>query len=201
MRYSMIVIAVLALLVLSCGLIRKEPVAAMPVEDGKQAQAAARAANDEPRATAPETPAMPVSTAVNLTSTMIRSQEETNRDYGYAFDRGTAARIESGEVRPRTARPGMHVQLILTYVILTHAKAATDVRETREIWFNDRMRERIEMEIARTGGTYRSAVPFRLPANAERGTYKVVYIVQTPHSRDLREAAFVVGAARPGHGR
>jgi hypothetical protein len=93
------------------------------------------------------------------------------------------------------------VQLVLTYVVLTHAQVATDVREIREIWFKDRLWERMEVETERAGGTYRSVVPFRLPDNTERGTYRVVYIVQTPRSRDLREAAFVVNPARPSHGR
>ncbi len=200
MRYSMFFLPALVLLLLSCGLTKKEPVAAMPVTNEKQA-AAGREADDGPGDTAPETAIGRIKTITDFSSTTIRSQEETNREYGYAFDRGTAARIESGDVRPKIARPGTEVQLVLTYVILTHAKVATGVREIREIWFKDRLCERMEVETERTGGTFRSVVPFHLPENTERGTYRVVYIVQTPRSRDLREAAFVVGTARPSHGR
>ncbi len=200
MRYRMFFLPVLVPLLLSCGLIKKEPAAAMPVADEKQA-AAEREADEGPGDTPPDTTIGRIKTTTDFSSTTIRTQEETNREYGYAFDRGTAARIESGDVRPRTARPGTEVQLVLTYVILTHAKTATNVREIREIWFKDRLWERMEVETERTGGTYRSVVPFHLPENTERGTYRVVYIVQTPRSRDLREAAFVVGAARPSHGR
>ncbi len=199
MRYGVFFLPVLVLLLLSCGLIKKEPVAAMPLTDGKQPAAAHEA--DEGRGAVPETAIGRIKATTNFSSTTLRSQEETNREYGYVFDRGTAARIESGEVRPRTARPGAEVHLVLTYVILTHAEAATNVREIREVWLKDRLWERMEVETARTGGTYRSAVPFRLPENAARGSYRVVFIVQTPRSRDLRETAFVVGAAQPSHGR
>ncbi len=200
MRYGTIFLPVVVLLSLSCGLIKKEPLAAMPVT-GEGLAAAENEADEGPGDTTPETTVGHIKTTTNFSSTTIRSQEETNREYGYAFDRGTAARIESGDVRPRTARPGTEVQLVLTYVILTHAKTATDVREIREIWFKDRLWERVEVETERMGGTYRSAVPFHLPANTESGSYRVVYIVQTPRSRDLREAAFVVGAAKPSRGR
>lgn len=199
MRYGTIFLPVAVLLLLSCGLIKKEPVAAMPVTPEKQASEVE--ADNDGGETVPDATIGRIKTTTNFSSTTIRSQEETNREYGYAFDRGTAARIESGDVRPRTARPGTEVQLVLTYVILTHAKSATDVREIREIWFKDKLWERMEVETERMGGTYRSAVPFHLPGNTEKGTYRVVYIVQTPRSRDLREAVFVVGAAKPVHRR
>lgn len=42
------------------------------------------------------------------------------------------------------------------------------------------------------GGTYRSNTPIFLPKDAQKGTYKVLYIVQTAYSKDTREASFVV---------
>ncbi len=196
MTYKGLLLLILGLLLLSCGLINKDRVAAMAAPPAKQEALTVRPDTNEeqPGYEVPEPTIRFVGMVRKFESTTIRSQEETNKEYGYAFDRGTAARIESGEVRPRTARPGKDVQLVLTYVILTHSRTAVDVREIREIWFKDALWERLEVETEKTGGTYRSVVPLRLPENSEKGTYKVVYIIQTAHSRDLREATFSVGA-------
>lgn len=126
-------------------------------------------------------------------SRATRSRQETNRVYGYVFDRGTAARIESAEVRPRAARRGGEITAVLTYLIFTHSAGEVRVNETRELWIGESMAGRWEVDVSRGGGTYESGVAFRLPRDAAPGPCKVVYIVRTPYSRDLREAGFEIG--------
>lgn len=121
-----------------------------------------------------------------------RTQTETNKEYGYAHDRGTAARIESATVRPRFTQPGDRVDLTVTYVVLTHSSEPTVVREIREIWYGGNLWGSPEVQVERTGGTYDSTIPLYLPDDLRPGTYKVRYIVQTPTSRDVRETNFTV---------
>jgi hypothetical protein len=84
------------------------------------------------------------------------------------------------------------LELLLTYVVLSHSGDAVEVRETREIWHGETLWESTENRSERSGGTYETSVPFYLPDNLEKGRYKAVYLVETPHSRDVREAAFAV---------
>jgi hypothetical protein len=125
-------------------------------------------------------------------SERVRSQEETNRVYGYVYDRGTRVRIESARVSPGITHADEEIDLILTYVVLSHSDESVPVREIREVWLEDSLWKRIELQTERTGGSYRSTQSVRLPGNIEKGRYKAVYIVQTDYSRDLREAAFSV---------
>lgn len=122
----------------------------------------------------------------------IRSQQETNELYGYVYDRGTRVRIESARISPKVTSGGEFADVILTYIVLSHSDEAVQVTETREVWFKNVMLESMQIQTERTGGTYRSSLQLYLPPNAEKGKYKVVFIVQTPYSRDLREAAFTV---------
>ncbi len=131
-------------------------------------------------------------TADSFESEIVRSQEETNRLYGYVYDRGTRVRIESARISPKAASAGESVDVILTYLVLSHSDETVEVTETREVWFENVLLDSIQLRTERKGGTYRSRIPLYLPANMEKGKYKVVYIVQTRNSRDLREAAFTV---------
>lgn len=121
-----------------------------------------------------------------------RNQSETNKEYGYAHDRGTAARIESATVTPRFTKPGDRIDLKVTYVVLTHSSEPTMVREIREIWYGENLWGSPEVQVERGGGTYESTIPLYLPDDLRPGTYKVRYIVRTPTSRDVREANFTV---------
>jgi hypothetical protein len=129
------------------------------------------------------------------TSVTLRTQQETNRVYGYVFDKGMAARIESARVRPKAARPGEEIEAILTYVVLTHSRDRVQVLEVREVWVGGGLIGRSEAEVVRGGGTYQSKVSFLLPGGLKEGSCKVVYLVRTPHSRDLREARFTLDGA------
>lgn len=131
---------------------------------------------------------------------MRRTQAKTNKAYGYAYDRGTAARIESATIRPRLTKAGDRIDLKVAYVVLTHSSEPTLVRETREISYGENLWGSLEVQVERTGGTYESNIPLYLPDDLRPGTYKVRYIVQTPTSRDVRETNFTVqllGLASP----
>jgi hypothetical protein len=108
------------------------------------------------------------------------------------YDRGTAARIESAEVQPRVSPQGGRVVAVLTYLVFTHTTGEIPVSETREVWIGESMAGGWEVEVLRGGGTYESKVDFLLPPDAKPGPCKIVYIVRTPYSRDLREVRFEI---------
>jgi hypothetical protein len=124
-------------------------------------------------------------------SRVVRSQEETNKAWGYLHGTGAAARIELAEVK-RGNDSGDDISLVLTYMVLTHSDKAIHVTETMEVWQESRLLGSSETHTERGGGTYESVVRLRLPETAGPGTYKVVCIVRTPYSRDLCEAGFSV---------
>ncbi len=121
-----------------------------------------------------------------------RSQLETNRLYGYAYDRGTSVRIESVRAEPRAVRPGQMLRLQLTFLVFAHGQVEVPVEEVREIWTEGRLWESSAYTMARKGGTYTSSVPVKLPRDVDPGQYKVIFIVRTEESRDVRETVFKV---------
>lgn len=120
-----------------------------------------------------------------------RDQADTNSAYGYR-DNSVAVRVETVNVSPHRVRPGDKIDLNMTYAVLTQGNEMVSVRETREIWYGNSMWGNPETTISRQGGTYASGVPVFLPTNAQKGIYKVRYIVETGRSRDSRESEFTV---------
>ncbi|MGD0232303.1 MAG: hypothetical protein ABSC19_18435 [Syntrophorhabdales bacterium] len=177
MRRGLVFLPILALMVCSCAL---WPIGVPEGGPAKEAPAARETAQ-------------PPRLMAALESKPIRSREETNKRCGYFYDQGTAARIEVAEVRPgKGPGGGEDLSLVLTYMVLTHSDKAVRVTETREVWRENRLLESAEVQTERAGGTYQSAVRLRLPETMELGAYKVVCIVRTPYSRDLRETGFKV---------
>jgi hypothetical protein len=89
-------------------------------------------------------------------------------------------------------KAGEKVDLDLTYAVLTTSDEMARVREIREIWIGDNQFGNPETTVERKGGTYQSNIPIFLPKDAQKGTYKVRYIVQTDYSKDTRETSFTV---------
>jgi hypothetical protein len=125
-------------------------------------------------------------------SVQKRTQDETNALYGYVFDRGTAARIESAKVEPGILTTADQALISINYMVFTHSRQPVLVREIREVWLEDAMRKRFENQVERKGGTFESTVALDITEDLEPGVYRAVCVVQTPHSRDLWETRFIV---------
>ncbi|OPY75556.1 MAG: hypothetical protein A4E63_00293 [Syntrophorhabdus sp. PtaU1.Bin050] len=180
MKGLLVMLPVLALVFVSCALLSRErPAVPVSEETGRKPILP----NDRPGIATPR---------VGPKTVSIRSREETNKVFGYFYDHGTTARIQTAEVRPRTAKAGQHVIVMLTYAVLTHSDKPVKITETLETRFKDKIWESSRIETERKGGTYRSSVPLYLPPHSEKGNYRVSCTVQTPYSRDLREAVFFV---------
>lgn len=120
-----------------------------------------------------------------------KTQAETNKSHEYN-DANVAVRIETVNVHPKKVKAGDKIDLDMTYVVLTTSEGIARVRETREIWIGDHQLGNPETTVEHMGGTYQSNIPIYLPKDAKKGTYKVLYTVQTAYSKDTREASFSV---------
>lgn len=120
-----------------------------------------------------------------------KTQADTNKTYAYN-DSNVTVRIETIDVQPKKVKAGEKVDLSLTYAVLTTSNGVARVREIREIWIGDNQFGNPETTVERKGGTYESNIPIFLPKDAQKGTYKVRYIVQTDYSKDTRETSFTV---------
>lgn len=120
-----------------------------------------------------------------------KTQVETNNAYAYN-DANVSVRIETINVNPKKVKAGEKVDLDMTYAVLTTSEGIARVKEIREIWIGDNQFGNPETTVEHKGGTYQSNMPIFLPQDAQKGTYKVRYIVQTDYSKDTREASFTV---------
>lgn len=122
-----------------------------------------------------------------------RTREETARLYNYNASEGTVLTIEDATAYPRVVYPGEVVDLRATYAVLTPSpEMEVDVTEIRQITHNGELVGNPEVRVIRTGGTYTSTIPLRLPQDARRGEYMVKTIVETSRARDMRETHFFV---------
>lgn len=120
-----------------------------------------------------------------------KTQVETNNTHTYN-DANVTVRIETVNVHPKKVKAGEKIDLNMTYAVLTTSEGIARVREIREIWIGDHQLGNPETTIEHKGGTYQSNIPIYLPKDAKKGTYKVLYSVQTAYSKDTREASFIV---------
>lgn len=119
--------------------------------------------------------------------------EATNQQYKYTASQGTRVKIESVRTEPAQAKPGEQVSLIVTYALLTpNPNETVNVSERREITYQGSLVGNPALDVKRTGGTWTSALPLTLPANAEAGTYRLLTTVQAGSGQDTREASFTV---------
>lgn len=122
-----------------------------------------------------------------------KTREETVKTYNYEASKGTILTIEDASSSPDTIHPGDVVELKMTYAVLSPSPdTKTRITEIREITHNGQLVGKPEVSVDRVDGTYASAVPLRLSANAEKGVYKVRSTVQSENAKDTREASFTV---------
>ncbi len=122
-----------------------------------------------------------------------RTKDETARRYDYKPSDGTVLRIEEASVSPSTVKPGGKVEMKMTYAVLgTPAGQGISITETREIRYEDEIYGKPQVSVSRSDGTFSSSIPLTLPADAKKGKYSVIMIVQGPAVSDSKETSFLV---------
>lgn len=107
-----------------------------------------------------------------------KTAAQARADTGYAPSQGTVVRVERVTTDPLTAVAGGTIHLGATYTVLTpNAAQAVRVRETREVRHNGALVANPTTEFSRGNGTFTSAMPITLPANAGKGPYEVTTTV------------------------
>ena len=107
-----------------------------------------------------------------------RNRAQAASEVAYDPVQGTVVRVEQVLANPDTVRAGQTVNIVATYTVLTpQADQTVAVRETREIRHNGSLVANPTTEFSRANGTFTSALPITLPANAGRGAYEVTTTV------------------------
>lgn len=136
-------------------------------------------------ATLPQTASTPPSTAgttVGVPGPVLRTN--TNG--------AAVVRVDQVGVQPSLLRPGDTVNLNATYTVLSPSEQLVAVRETREVRLNGELVANPTVEVARQTGTYSSALPITLPANAGTGRYEVTTTVVSGDRQSSSTTSFSV---------
>ena len=137
-------------------------------------------------ATLPQTASTPPSTAGTTVSVPGTTVPGANTN-------GAAVvRVDRVQVQPSLLRPGDTVNLNATYTILSPSEQLVAVRETREVRLNGELVANPAVEVARQTGTYSSALPITLPANARTGRYEVTTTVVSGDRQSSSTTSFSV---------
>ena len=123
-----------------------------------------------------------------------RDYQQTAQTYkDYQPTSGTRVYMEEVNVTPQSINPGGTVDLRSTYAVLTPSSdTQVPITETREITHNGSLVGNPQVNIQRSGGTFSSTIPLKLPDNAARGTYNVKTTIEASGSKDTRETTFTV---------
>jgi hypothetical protein len=137
-------------------------------------------------ATLPQTASTPPSTGGTTISVPRPTVPRTNTN-------GAAVvRVDQVQAQPSLLRPGDTVNLNATYTILSPSEQLVAVRETREVRLNGELVANPAVEVARQTGTYSSALPITLPANARTGRYDVTTTVVSGDRQSSSTTSFSV---------
>jgi uncharacterized protein YcfJ len=101
-------------------------------------------------------------------------------------------RIDRVQTQPSQLRPGDTVSLDATYTILSSSEQVVPVRETREVRLDGELVANPAVDVTRQTGTYSSALPITLPANARAGKYEVTTTVASGDRRSTSTTSFSV---------
>lgn len=107
-------------------------------------------------------------------------------DTGYQPSQGIVVRVHRVVTEPAAVAPGGIENLGVTYTILIPTPNQTIlVGETREVRHNGALVANPTTQFTRPNGTFTSALPITLPADAARGTYEVTTTVTVGESLGL----------------
>ena len=101
-------------------------------------------------------------------------------------------RIDRVRAQPSQLRPGDTVNLDATYTVLSSSEQVVPVRETREVRLDGELVANPAVDVTRQTGTYSSALPITLPANARAGKYEVTTTVASGDRRSTSTTSFSV---------
>lgn len=120
--------------------------------------------------------------------------EKTARDYGYRSEgRETILRIEDVDTDPERINQRERINLVTRYAVLPpQGNQQVSVKEKWRIVHNGRVVGDPTLTVRRSGGTWSSAVPITLPANADPGTYQASVEIQTAGTSDRGSTTFTV---------
>lgn len=103
-----------------------------------------------------------------------RTAEETAIENDYKAEQGFKMVPKGATIEPPSAKPGETVVATLDYAVLGAGDTGVDVEETRILSQGDKEIGKLSQEkLNRTDGTWRSTVEFKMPNNANGGTYKI----------------------------
>ena len=131
-----------------------------------------------------------------------RTAVETNRIHNYSANQGSRIELIGAGANPNATKPGGTINLQTTYAIMApNVNQSIPVTETRTITFNGvglnatgtvaRVATKTE-GVTRTPGTYTTALPITLPANAAVGTYQLTVTVAGAGTTKQQTATFSV---------
>ena len=107
-----------------------------------------------------------------------RGRSDAMQALDYTPQQGRMVRLEQAEAVPTAVKPGDTVNLAARYTVLTPRPGErVPVREMRVVRHGSEIVANPSAEFTRENGTYTSALPITLPANAEAGTYEVTTTV------------------------
>ena len=128
----------------------------------------------------------------------LQSQDEqyasTARDYGYRPAEGIVVRIKDVATDPCRVTSKEMVYLISRYALLApYRNKATVVREQWKITHKGQVVGTPVLTVARTAGSWSSALALRLPANPETGAYQASVQIEAAGAKDRGMTTFTVG--------
>lgn len=121
-----------------------------------------------------------------------QTRAQAAEQVAYRPEQGTVVRVERVGVRPDPVAAGQTVNIEATYTVLTPTEQTVTVRETREVRHDGRLVANPTTEFTRRNGTFTSALPITLPADAPRGTYEVLTSVAAGDRVARGTASFTV---------
>jgi uncharacterized protein YcfJ len=129
----------------------------------------------------------------NYTVDKKKTAEETTDKYGYKTTSGTVVRIENAKATPAVTAPGTTVNLEATYAVMAPSSdTQVNITESREVTLNGQLVGNPEVNVTHNPGTYQTSIPLILPADANKGTYRVITTIKTDSGKDARESSFTV---------
>jgi hypothetical protein len=102
-------------------------------------------------------------------------------------------RIEEARVTPAVVSPGGTINLEATYAVMAPTSdTQVKIIESREVTLNGELVGNPEVNVTHNSGTYQTSVPLILPADAKKGTYRVITTIKTESAKDAKETSFTV---------
>ena len=117
----------------------------------------------------------------------------TAKDYNFRSGQKPVVRIEDVDADPSRLTSRDTVHLVVRYALLpSDGNEKVKVTERWQITHNGKMVGDPVITMTRTGGTWSSAVPLRLPSNADDGVYRARVEVHAAGTVDQGSTTFTI---------